>query len=135
MKVLVVDGQGGKIGKAVVERLIALGCPCEITAIGANTAATAAMLKAGASLGATGENPLVVNAPLADVIVGPVGIVAANSLLGEITPKMALAVSSSGAIKVLIPMNKCNIAVAGVEDKPMSEYILDAARLVSEMCK
>ncbi len=135
MNIMVVDGQGGKIGKAVVERLLALGCRCEITAIGTNTAATSAMLKAGANMGATGENPVVVNAALADIIVGPIGIIAANSLLGEITPKMALAVSSSGAKKVLIPMNKCNIAVSGVRDMQMSDYIADAAQMVMKMCE
>lgn len=134
-KVLVIDGQGGKIGKSIVEQLVALQCPCQLTVVGTNTAATAAMMKAGAAQGATGENPVVVNAAAADIITGPIGILAANALLGEITPKMALAVSESGAHKVLIPVTRCSITVAGVEDLPVGEYIARAARQIAELCR
>ncbi|MBQ8611655.1 MAG: DUF3842 family protein [Oscillospiraceae bacterium] len=129
MKILVIDGQGGRIGKALVEELRRRGFTGRITAVGTNSAATAAMLKAGADEGATGENPVVVGARRADVIMGPMGIVAANSLLGEITPAMALAVSESEARKVLVPVNRCRIRVAGVQELPLGEYTALAAQL------
>lgn len=130
MKVLVVDGQGGKIGKAVVEQLLAANCACEIVAVGTNALATSAMLKAGAKQGATGENAVAVMAAKADVIVGPIGIVAANSLLGEITPRMALAISDSEAQKILIPMQKCKIAIAGAGQVSLDEAIGKAVEMV-----
>lgn len=130
MQVVVIDGQGGRMGSAVVEALRARGFAGEILAVGTNTVATTAMLKAGADAGATGENPVAVAARTADVIVGPMGIIAANSLLGEITPAMALAVSESRAQKVLIPVNKCHIAVAGTRELTPGEYTQEAAALV-----
>lgn len=131
MKVVIIDGQGGSIGKAVTERIKNL--PCEIYAIGTNTAATSAMLKAGAKYGATGENPVVVNVRDADVIVGPVGIIAADSLLGEITPRMAAAVACSRAKKILIPQSRCKIYVAGTPDMPMGEAIEAVVKAVERM--
>ena len=131
MKVVIIDGQGGSIGKAVTERIKNL--PCEIYAIGTNTAATSAMLKAGAKYGATGENPVVVNVRDADVVIGPVGIIAADSLLGEITPRMAAAVACSRAKKILIPQSRCKIYVAGTPDMPMSEAIEAAVKAVERM--
>ena len=122
MRILVIDGQGGKMGKAIVEQLVKAGHKDEIIAVGTNAVATAAMIKAGVA-GATGENPVIVNAAKADYIIGPMGIIAANSLLGEITPRMALAVSESDARKLLIPVSKCNIQVVGTVDKPMNDYI------------
>ena len=122
MKILVIDGQGGKMGKAIVEQLVKAGYKDQIIAVGTNAVATAAMIKAGVA-GATGENPVIVNAARADYIIGPMGIIAANSLLGEITPAMALAVSESDARKLLIPVSKCNIQVVGTVDKPMNDYI------------
>jgi prephenate dehydrogenase len=98
MTVLIVDGQGGGIGRQLVEAVKAAGIPCFITAVGTNTTATAAMLKAGADQAATGENAVVVCSRDADVIAGPVGIAIADSLLGEITPKMALAIGQSRAV-------------------------------------
>ena len=130
MTVLVIDGQGGRIGRAIVEQLRTAGFAGTVIAIGTNTTATAAMMKAGADAGATGENPVVVNAAKADVITGPIGILAANSLLGEITPKMALAVSGSSAKKVLIPMNRCHIFVAGTPELPFSETIALAVQAI-----
>ena len=124
MKILVIDGQGGKMGKAIVEQLVKAGHKDEIIAVGTNAVATAAMIKAGVA-GATGENPVIVNAAKADYIIGPMGIIAANSLLGEITPAMALAVSQSDARKLLIPVSKCNIQVVGTVDKPMNDYIME----------
>ena len=127
MKVVVIDGQGGRIGKLLVEQLIKSGCfegeRNELIVIGTNTIATAAMLKAGAALGATGDNPVAVNCADADVIVGPVGIIAANSLLGEVTPRMALAVAGSRARKILIPTGRCSIAVAGTAGLSVADCV------------
>lgn len=121
--VLVIDGQGGKIGKLLIEQIKKNNMPVEITAVGTNSIATASMLKAGADNGATGENPVVYNSRFADVIIGPIGIAMANSLLGEVTPAMACSVSESKAIKLLIPMNKCNHIVIGAKDAPLADYI------------
>ena len=135
MKVLVIDGQGGKMGRALVENILKQIIPCELVAIGTNALATEAMLKGGATAAATGENPVVVNAKDADVIAGPMGIIAANALLGEVTPSMALAVSESRALKVLIPVNRCGIFAAGTEDKTPAQYIDSAVRKIAEVCR
>ena len=116
MNILVIDGQGGRIGKEVIERIKAENLSCSITAVGTNTLATSAMLKGGADQAATGENAVVVNARSADLIIGPIAIVIADSLLGEITPKMAVAVGQSPAKRILIPVGLCNNTVAGVPD-------------------
>ena len=131
MKILVIDGQGGKMGKAIVEQLVKAGHKDDVIAVGTNAVATAAMIKAGVA-GATGENPVKVNAAKADYIIGPMGIIAANSLLGEITPAMALAVSESGARKLLIPVSKCNIQVMGTVDKSMNDYIMEICEYLDE---
>ena len=122
MKIVVIDGQGGSLGKAITEK-IKSRYNCEIYAIGTNSIATAAMIKAGADYGATGENPVVVNSRDADVIIGPIGIIAANSLLGEITPKMAAAIACSEARKILVPVSKCKIHVAGAPELSFGEAI------------
>ena len=122
-KIIVIDGQGGKMGAALTAQFKAASADFEVIAIGTNTSATAAMLKAGADAGATGENPVVVNSADADVIAGPMGIITANALLGEITPKMAAAVSESRARKILIPVNKCSVTVVGVQELPLSDYV------------
>ena len=122
MKIVVIDGQGGSLGRALVEGIKGLD-GCEIYAVGTNSIATSAMMKSGADFGATGENPVVVNCRDADIIAGPIGIIAADSLLGEITEKMAAAVAKSGAVKVLIPVSRCSVTVAGVQDMPMGERI------------
>jgi hypothetical protein len=127
MVIAVIDGQGGGIGKALVERLRkALGGDADIIALGTNPLATSLMLKAGASAGASGENAIAVTAPKADVIAGSIGIIAADSMLGEVTPAMARAVASSDAVKVLVPTNRCGIIVAGIGNQPLPYYI-DAA--------
>ncbi|MBR2791324.1 MAG: DUF3842 family protein [Erysipelotrichaceae bacterium] len=131
MKILVIDGQGGKMGKAIVEQLVKAGHKDDVIAVGTNAVATAAMIKSGVA-GATGENPVKVNAAKADYIIGPMGIIAANSLLGEITPAMALAVSESNARKLLIPVSKCNIQVMGTVDKPMNDYIMEICEYLDE---
>jgi len=123
MKTIVIDGQGGKIGQAIVKQLKQSLPKFSILALGTNSIATSAMLKAGADCGATGENPVLVNCADADVIIGPLGIVLANAFWGEITPAMAQAVGQSPAEKILIPVNKCHAKVVGVQDVSLSEYI------------
>ena len=122
MKIVVIDGQGGKMGAALVERLKA-EVAGEIVAVGTNSIATAAMLRAGADAGATGENPVAVNCRDADFIVGPMGILVADALHGEITPRMARAVGASAARRVLLPVSRCNTVVAGVRELPLGEYV------------
>ena len=126
MKVAVIDGQSGRIGQLFVEKVTKAKLPCELIAVGANAIATSAMLKAGASMGATGENPVVVVCRTADVIVGPIGILAADAMLGEITPAMAAAVGRSSARKLLLPVNLCNNIVVGTQNLSLSA-ILDEA--------
>lgn len=131
MRIAVIDGQGGGIGKAIVEKIRqAFEDDIEIVALGTNSLATSLMLKAGANEGATGENAIVYNASKVDIILGPIGIICANSLLGELTPLMAKAIAESPARKVLIPLSRCNIAVAGIENKPLPHYIDDAIEIV-----
>ena len=133
-RVLVIDGQGGGLGRQLVSALAA-ACPeAELTAVGTNSLAANAMLKAGASRAATGENAVVVNCRRADVIVGPIGIVIADALLGEITPTMAAAVCQSGAKRVLVPINHCENYVVGVPDQPVSQLVAAAAQKVKELC-
>ena len=116
MRILVIDGQGGRIGREVIERIKAEGIDCDITAVGTNSTATAAMLKGGADRAATGENAVRVNVRCADIIIGPIAIVIADALLGEITPDMAVAVGQSPAQKLLIPVNHCDNTVIGIGD-------------------
>ena len=116
MNITVIDGHGGLLGAQVIKEILAQFPDVCITAVGTNAVATAAMLKAGAHQAATGENPVVVAARKADVIVGPIGIVIADSLGGEITPKMAVAVGQAEAVRILIPMNKCDNLIAGVQE-------------------
>lgn len=122
MKIVVIDGQGGSIGKAIVEQLVKKVDIESIFCIGTNSVATANMLKAGAKYGASGENPVVVACRDADYIIGPIGIIMADSMLGEISPVMAQAVGASNAHKILIPINKC-LTVAGVQNLSLGEYI------------
>ena len=133
MKITVIDGQGGRIGKTVIEQIKARRKDQELYAIGTNTAATAAMLKAGADFGATGENAVLVNAADSDIVVGPVGIIFANALLGEITPAIATAVGASKAFKILIPVNRCNHFIAGCTENPLGEYIRIAVDKLESM--
>ncbi len=133
MKITIIDGQGGRIGKTIIEQLKATHKELELYAIGTNSIATSAMLKAGADYGATGENAVLVNAADADIIIGPIGIVFANALLGEITPAIATAVGSSKAYKILIPVNRCNHFVAGCTETSMSEYIRMAVERIDSI--
>lgn len=123
MNILVIDAQGGGIGKQVVAAIKQNMPEMEITAVGTNSAATTAMLKAGADHAATGENAVIVGCRRADVIVGPVGIVIADSLYGEITPAMALAVGQSNARRLLIPVNHCDNFIVGVSDLTLGKLI------------
>ena len=126
MNILIIDAQGGGFGKQLVTAIKRSFPEVEITAVGTNSVATAAMLKAGADHGATGENPVIVGARKADIILGPIGIVIADSLFGEITPAMALAVAQSKAKRILIPFNHCDNIIAGVADLSVSRLIQSA---------
>ncbi len=132
-KIVVIDGQGGRMGAALVAQLKTLDLPAQTIALGTNSAATAAMLKAGADAGATGENPVVVCCGNADLILGPLGIITANALLGEITPRMAAAVSGSRAQKLLIPVNRCSVTVVGVQELSLGDYVKAAAQMAKEL--
>lgn len=133
LNVLVIDAQGGGIGKQVVSAIRQKISGAVITAVGTNTVATAAMLKAGADNAATGENAVIVGARKADVIIGPIGIVIADSLYGEITPKMALAVGQSNARRLLIPINHCDNVVVGVSDFTIGQMIDWVIKELSEI--
>ena len=140
MKIVVIDGQGGRMGALLCEKIRKnqkeLPTGTELIAIGTNSAATAAMLKAGADCGATGENPVLVACRDADFIIGPLGILAADSLLGEVTPAMAIAVGGSPAQKLLLPVNRCNHHVVGVKDYSMArltdEAVADLLSILQE---
>ncbi len=130
-QILIIDGQGGRIGGQLIDAL-RTACPdAELTAVGTNGIATANMLKYGPDAAATGENPVIAACRTADVIVGPVGIVIADSLTGEVTPKMAKAVGQSNALRVLIPVNKCRNIVVGVKDAALSALIREAAEEIA----
>ena len=130
MRIAVIDGQGGGIGKAIVEKCRQAFEGIEIVALGTNSMATSLMLRAGANEGATGENAVVVNVTKVDLILGPIGILVANSFLGELTPLMARAIAESPAEKVLIPLNRCNATVVGIENKPLPHYIDDMIEIM-----
>ena len=134
MRIIVIDGQGGGIGRSLTEKLRAELPEAELVAVGTNSAATANMMRAGAGVGATGENAVVFNCAHTDVIVGPLGIILADAMLGEITPRMAHAVAASRAKKVLIPAAKQHMTIVGVEDLPLSRYIDEAVACVREVC-
>ena len=132
--ILIIDGQGGMLGKQLVENIKKRLPQAEITAVGANIAATGSMLKAGADNAATGENAVAVCARTADIIAGPVGIAIADSLLGEITPRMAEAVGQSTASKVLIPVNRCSSIIVGTGGKKTSELLAEAVDTIERLC-
>lgn len=135
MKILIIDGQGGGIGKALVERLRARLPEAELLAVGANAIATSAMLRAGANAAATGENAVIVCARDADIIAGPIGIVLKDAMMGEITAAMAAAVASSPAQRVLIPVLRCSTYVAGTQGVPLQKLLEDAVEQVAALAK
>ena len=128
MNILVIDGQGGQLGSALIKAIKANFQNLNITAVGTNATASAAMLKAGAHQAATGENPVIVACRKADVILGPVGIVIADALFGEITPRMAVAVGQADAVRILLPVNKCDNFIAGVPVLTMSVLVEDSVK-------
>lgn len=132
MKVLIIDGQGGGLGRQLVTAVKEFDQNIEVLAVGTNSAATNAMLRAGADQAATGENSVAVASGKADVIMGPVGIVIADSMLGEITPRMALAVGQSSAKRILIPVNLCDNIVVGVSDASMGRIVQSAVEALKK---
>lgn len=133
MRITVIDGQGGQLGAQVIKSILTRFPESTVIAVGTNTVATAAMLKAGATEAATGENPVVVATRKADVIVGPIGIVIADSMGGEVTPKMAVAVGQADAVRILIPMNRCDNLVAGVAETNTAALIEDVVRKLAAL--
>ncbi len=132
MKVVIIDAQGGGIGRMMVEQL-KRECPEQaLIAIGTNAAATSAMLKAGADQGATGENAVRVNAEKADLIIAPIGMLLTDGMLGEVTAEMAVAIGRSRAEKILIPSARCGVTVAGMKTGTVAEAVAQAVRMAAE---
>lgn len=132
MKILIIDGMGGGIGKAVIEHIKSELSEAEITAVGTNSIATSVMLKAGANYGATGENAVIFNCTRADYIIGVIGIVLANSMHGEISLKMVEAIAASPAHKIFMPTDKCNASIMGVAERSIQSYISEIAQRIKE---
>ena len=135
MQIVIIDGQGGRMGSALIERIKATLPEHTCIAIGTNSIATAAMLRAGADAGATGENPVIVNARTADVISGPIGILVSNALYGEVTPAMARAIGESAAVKLLLPVNRCGSIVIGVKEQSLADQIREAVGRIKALAK
>ena len=135
MTILIIDGQGGRVGAQLVQALRKAGIasPHRLLAVGTNTMATAAMLHAGADQGATGENPVSVACKEADVVCGPMGILLADAMLGEITPDMVLSIGRCRATKVLLPMDRCGAIIAGMEPMPLARLVEEAAAQIAGM--
>ena len=133
MRIAVIDGQGGGIGKSLVEKIKSrFGNQVHVIALGTNAVATSLMIRAGADDGASGENAIIVNVDHVDTIVGTVGIISANSMLGELTPAMAKAISTSPAKKILIPLNRCNLVVTGVSTSSLPEHIDEVVERIGQ---
>lgn len=132
MKIIVIDGQGGGVGKMLTEKLKTRLPDQPVMALGTNAMATAGMLRAGADQGATGESAIIYNCRDADIILGPIGIVLAYSMLGELSPAMAQAVGESRAVRILIPVGKCRTKIAGAGEIPLGAA-MDSA--VDEVCR
>lgn len=132
MKIVIIDGQGGKLGQQIADGICKANIDCELLGIGTNSAATSALLKGGVHNGATGENPVLVACRDADIIIGPIGIISADSLFGEITPAMAIAIGQSNALKLLLPVSHCDNQVIGVKHMTMSEMINETITKINE---
>ena len=128
--ILILDGQGGGVGRKIAERLLCEKWNVNYVVVGANALATSNMMKAGISAGATGENAWVYNCAHADIIVGPIGIILANAMHGEISPPMALAVASSQAERVLVPVPNKHVKIAGAEEKGLTQYLEDVVQII-----
>ncbi|MDR1246272.1 MAG: DUF3842 family protein [Clostridiales Family XIII bacterium] len=133
MKIAVIDGQGGGIGRSIVEKLKVSVPDALVLALGTNATATDRMLKAGADEGATGENAIVYNVKNVDIITGVIAILNANALMGELSPKIAEAIGASSAFKVLLPINRCGIHVVSVKDAPLSTHIDNAVAVINRL--
>ena len=133
--VAVIDGQGGGMGRGLVEAIKKKWPQLHVRALGTNSLATAAMLRSGADDGATGENAVVFNAHRADVLLGPIGVLTPNGLLGEVSPAMAAAIGGSEAVKILLPSQRCSIRLAVGEPQPLQFYLDQAMRLLGEELK
>ncbi|HPF88312.1 MAG TPA: DUF3842 family protein [Candidatus Limiplasma sp.] len=133
MTILIIDGQGGGLGKQLITALKADNPRYAILAVGTNAIATTAMLKAGADTAATGENAVVVGCRKADIIIGPTGIVVADAMLGEITPTMATAIGQSNATRVLVPMNQCDNIIIGIMEQPVGQMVQGVVRTVARL--
>ena len=128
--VAVLDGQGGGMGRGLVEAIKKAWPDLHVRAVGTNSLATSAMLRAGADDGATGENAVIFNAGQADILLGPIGVLTANGLLGEVSPRMAEAVGTSDAVKILLPSQRCSIRLAAGEPQPLQFYLDRAVELL-----
>ena len=136
MKLMIMDGQGGGIGATIIKRLReAIGNDLEILALGTNSIATSRMMKAGANRGGTGENAIIWTCTEVDVIIGPLSILMANAMMGEVTAEMASAVSSSKAKKILIPLTQEKVKIIGVSDEPLPHLVNQAIDTITEMSR
>jgi Domain of unknown function (DUF3842) len=136
VKVMVMDGQGGGIGATLIKGLREImGNDLEILALGTNSIATSRMMKAGANKGATGENAIVRSSRSVDFIIGPLAVLMANTMMGEVTPGMAEAVSSSPARKVIIPLTQERVRVVGLTDEPLPHLVDQVVRFIEEECR
>lgn len=131
MKIMIMDGQGGGVGRSLVEAIHERYPEAELIAVGTNATATSNMMKGGTAVGATGENAVIYNSGRVNLIIGPIGIIMANAMLGEITPKMAEAVASADVPVLLIPMSRCNAQVMGVENRKLGDYIKEAVEKIA----
>ena len=124
MRIGILDGQGGGIGSAIIKRLREeFGEKMEVVALGTNSIATAQMMKARANKGATGENAIIQTAPRMDILIGPIGIVLAQAMMGEVTPAIAQAVASSPGLKLLVPLSQENIELVGLAPEPLPHLV------------
>ena len=133
MNILVIDGQGGQLGGQLIKSLKMNFNNVKVVAVGTNATATASMLKSGADQAATGENPVIVMCRKADIIIGPIGIVIADAMFGEITPQMAVAVGQADAVRILLPINKCDNLVAGIPDISTATILEDVILKVKKI--